>query len=165
MGIASEFLAVALVVVAIVAVSAWLPPGAAASALAPRPQPAYPPVDAATCSASPVHCARAADMLRKFAAAYQSTFPGSTPGCADAVRRMQAHRAGALASMYALRMRLPNDLHAHDALTRHIQRIERSTLMHVDDACARCNLGRAHTRPIDDHYYGHWYRASNDTDV
>ena len=155
---------VALVVVAIVVVATGKVPSAVSGALAPRPQPVYPPVDAAACRASPVHCARTAEMLEKFARAYQATFPAG-PGCADAVRRMQAHRAGALASMYALRMRLPTDLRVHDALTRHIQTIERSTLVHVDDACSRCNLGRVHTMPIDDHYYAHWYRAFNDVDV
>ncbi len=161
----TEILVTALVVAAIVAISTgrgWSASGA--SALAPRPQPAYPPVDQATCRASPVHCERTSEMLDKFARAYQATFPPG-PGCVDAVRRMQSTRAGALASMYELRMRLPNDVHAYDALTRHIQGIERSTLMHVDEACKRCNLGLMHTRPIDDHYYAHWYRASNDTDV
>ncbi len=155
---------VILIVGAILAIASPLASLPLLGALRPRAQPRYAPVPEATCRTSPLHCARAADMLEKFAVAYQSTFPPGA-GCADAVHRMQTYRAGALGSMYELRMRLPNDVSMHDGLTRHIQRVERSTLVHVDDACLRCNLGRMHTRPIDDHYYARWYRASNDPEV
>jgi hypothetical protein len=152
---------VAVILVVVTSSSGWL----STSAATPAPHPRFESPGADTCRVSPTHCDRAKAMLDMFARVYQSaTFPPG-PGCADAVRRMQEHRAGALASLYELRMRLPNDVRMHDALTRHIQGVERATMVHVDDACDRCNLGRLHTRPIDDHYYAHWHRASNDQDV
>lgn len=112
-------------------------------------------------SVSPLHRQRADSMLKRFAGVYQSTF--NAAGCdRNKVIDMHEMRSRALASLYEIRMRLPNDVKQYDSLTRQIEKIERSTLMHIDDVTQRCNLGLIHTRPVHDHYYAHHYRAFND---
>ena len=124
---------------------------------APHPRdPAFEEYDAV----SPLHRGRAVGMLRRFADVYQGTFDD---GCnREMVVDMHELRSRALASLYEIRMRLPNDVRRYDALTREIEKVERSTLVHIDDVTDRCQLGLIHTKPVHDHYYAHHYRAAND---
>ena len=109
---------------------------------------------------SPLHLRRAQDMLARFAETYQHTFGACER---NLVVDLHEQRSRALASLYELRMRLPNDVRAYDALTEKIERVERSTLIHIDDVTQRCQMGLLHLSPVGDHYYSHRYRAANDT--
>jgi hypothetical protein len=124
----------------------------------PAPHPRYPAFDEYD-AVSPLHRQRAADMLRRFAGVYQSSFGRCNR---ELVIDMHEMRSRALASLYEIRMRLPNDVKRYDALTKEIEKVERSTLNHIDDVTDRCQLGLIHTKPVHDHYYAHNYRAAND---
>ena len=109
---------------------------------------------------SPLHHQRAEKMLADFEATYQRTF-----GACDRNLGVDLHeqRARALASLYELRMRLPNDLTAYDSLTDRIEQVERTTLVVIDDVTQRCQMGLLHLGPVGDHYFAHWYRAAGET--
>lgn len=103
--------------------------------------------------------ARARDMLLRFSRAYQRTFSS----CSRALMTdMHETRKRALTSLYAARLRLPNDAAAEAALTAQIEGVERSTLSHTEDFARRCQLGLVHPGPVHDHHYSRWYRAFND---
>lgn len=122
------------------------------------PHPRFPSFDE-WAELSPLHHDRARRLLRAFAVTYQKTFAS----CARAlVTDLHELRSRALTALYELRMRLPNDARAYDSMTSDIERVERSTLIHIDDVTGRCHLGLVHAGPVGDHYYGHRYRAAND---
>ncbi len=108
---------------------------------------------------SDLHLRRAKKMLAEFEATFQKTFASCDR---NLVVDLHEQRSRALASLYELRMRLPNDLAAYDTLTDRIERVERTTLVLIDDANQRCRLGLLHLAPVGDHYYAHWYRAADD---
>jgi hypothetical protein len=124
----------------------------------PAPHPRYPTFEEYA-AVSPLHVRRAVGMLRRFAETYQATFGKCER---NLVIDMHEMRSRALASLYEIRMRLPNDVHKYDALTKEIEKVERSTLVHIDDVTDRCQLGLIHTKPVHDHYYAHHYRAADD---
>jgi hypothetical protein len=162
-----------ITVMALTAAAAWYlgrgdgggePGGGGGVLAAPPSQPRYPDL-AEYDDIAPLHRRRALDMLRRFADVYQKTFAAQPHAAArELVEDMHETRFRALAAMYEIRMRLPNDAVAYDALTRDIESVERSTLVHIDDASRRNVLGSVHTKPVGDHYYAHWYRAANDVE-
>lgn len=99
--------------------------------------------------------------LRAFATEYRATFQHG--GCGRrAVLAMHGLRDEALRHLYAMRMRLPNDLVAEREMTRHIEETDALLLAHLADAQARCGQALVHPGPLDDRFYRQWYRAHND---
>ena len=133
--------------------------GGGAWQVPPRaPHPRYPDF-AEFARFAPGDVAKARLMLRAFSEAYQRTFAS----CAtEHITDMHETRQRALASLYAVRLSLPNEAATEDRLTQEIERVEKSTLAHVDDVATRCRFGLVHPYPVGDFYYSRWYRAAND---
>lgn len=99
--------------------------------------------------------------LRAFATEYRLTFQHGR--CTQAaVLSLHALRDDVLRHLYALRMRLPNDLGAEAKLTKDIEDTDVLLQAYVQDARARCGTPLLHPGPIDDVHYRQWYRAAND---
>jgi hypothetical protein len=112
---------------------------------------------------SPRHAAAAADAAAAFDRAFQRTFDaGARDSPADRVRQLFAHRARAQLNLNELRLRLPNDLARERRLAALAERLDRGMLEHVEDARQRCSAPLLHPGPVDDAWYGRWYRAAND---
>ena len=78
------------------------------------------------------------------------------------VRKLFAHRAHAQEAMGELRMRLPNDLARERRLAAAAEALDRAMLEHIEDARERLGTPLVHPGPVDDAWYGRWYRAAND---
>ena len=59
-------------------------------------------------------------------------------------------------------MRLPNDLAAERALAAATDDLDARMLEHIEDARQRVGAHLLHPGPVDDAWYGSWYRGSND---
>lgn len=100
--------------------------------------------------------------LREFATEYRLTFQHGR--CSkDAVMALHSLRQRALQHMYALRMRLPNDLEAVTDLTRHIEDTDALLRGYISNVQQRCGEALLLPGPIDDAFYRQFYRAHNDT--
>lgn len=99
--------------------------------------------------------------LREFASEYRHTFHHGK--CTkEAVMSLHALRDRALEHMYALRMRLPNDLEAEASMTQHIEDTDTLLRAYIRDAQERCGETLLFPGPIDDAFYRQFYRAHND---
>lgn len=130
-------------------------------AVRPKPRPSYP--EAAACTShSPEDGALAEGMLVEFAAAYQRTF--GPEGCRpENLDDLAWFRQRALRSLNAAKLRMPQDAAAVKRAEAAIDRIDKSTMAHVEDAGRRCGVGARHPGPVQDLYYSQWYRAANDS--
>lgn len=158
-----------IIVAGVAALAAWTFLGAAAPGWWPRslagsapgaaaPHPRFPDFKEYDRWAAE-DLARARDMLLRFSKAYQRTFSS----CSRALMTdMHETRKRALTSLYAARLRLPNDAVAEAAMTAQIEGVDRTTLSHTEDFARRCQLGLVHPGPVHDHHYSRWYRAFND---
>lgn len=108
------------------------------------------------------HHDAAMQALRAFAAEYKLTFQHGK--CTkQAVMALHSLREDALTHMYQLRMRLPNDMDAEATLTQHIEDTDRILRASLREAQARCPEARLlYPGPLDDAFYGDFYRAHND---
>lgn len=94
---------------------------------------------------------------------FQATFGTAALDAPEAhVRKLFAHRARAQRAVGEARMRLPNDLVAERALVAAAEDVDRAMLQHIEDARRRCGAPLVHPGPVDDAWYGAWYRAAND---
>lgn len=150
------------------ATTAWLLLGVVGAVLilnARRP-PSPPPPSAVLpyTRVSPTHAAQAADTLGAFDRDYQRTFVTSevAKDPEGVVRRLFAHRAATLRALNETRFRLPNDLDMERRLAAAIEAVDRDMLERIEDARQRCGMDLLHPGPVDDAWYGAWYRASND---
>ena len=128
-------------------------------ARARRAVPAVWPADLDEFDTSQVHRARRA--AADFDAVYQTTFRSTTDG-PGVVRAMFARRALARTALADARMRLPNDLDAEKRLAAAAEALDRAMLEHIEDARQRLGAQGVHPGPLDDAWYGQWYRAPND---
>ena len=108
------------------------------------------------------HYDMALQSLRAFAAEYKLTFQHGK--CTKrAVLGLHSLRDDALGHMYELRMRLPNDMEAEMALTRHIEDTDRILRHSIQEAQSRCrDAALLFPGPLDDTFYREHYRAHND---
>jgi hypothetical protein len=109
--------------------------------------------------AGPLQHDAAREATADFERAFQRTLSTAD---APAVRLLFAHRARAQQHLHELRMRLPNDLSAERRLAALAERLDRAMLEHIEDARQRGSVPLVHPGPVDDAWYGRWYRASND---
>lgn len=108
-----------------------------------------------------VHAARAS--VLDFEAAAAKTYEADAG--ADGPKRVRAlflHRDRALKELREVRMRLPNDLTDEKRLARLTETLDASMLAAIEDARQRCGAPGVHPGPVDDAWYGAWYRAPND---
>ena len=99
--------------------------------------------------------------LRSFARLYASTFELKT--CTrETVYALLQRRDDILRNLRELRLRMPNDLFAEQALAQHTEEVDRVLRGYVDDAQTRCDAKLLFTGPIDDMFYRKFYLASND---
>ncbi len=75
---------------------------------------------------------------------------------------MFAARARVLKEFGELRMRLPNDPAAEHDLAKRMHRVDRHMLAQIETARRRCGADLLHPGPVQDAWYGAWYRAAND---
>lgn len=109
------------------------------------------------------HAAEARRALADFDAAFQGTFSrGAAEAPAEAVRGLFARRARALTALGEIRLRLPNDLDLERALAAAAESCDRHMLERIEDARERTGAVLLHPGPVDDAWYGRWYRARND---
>ena len=59
-------------------------------------------------------------------------------------------------------MRLPNDPDAEHRLATRVHRLDRDMLARIETARRRCGAELLHPGPVQDAWYGAWYRAAND---
>lgn len=108
-----------------------------------------------------VHAARAS-VLDFEAAAAKTYEPDAGADGPRRVRVLFLHRDRALKALREVRMRLPNDLTDERRLARLTEALDASMLTNVEDARQRCGAPLVHPGPVDDAWYGAWYRAPND---
>lgn len=112
---------------------------------------------------SPRHMDLVDTHSREFHRVFQATFdPSAGDEPAAAVRGLFARRASVLQALHEIRLRLPNDLDLERALAAAIEDCDRWMLEHIEDARERTGAVLLHPGPVDDAWYGRWYRASND---
>lgn len=107
------------------------------------------------------HVAAATEAGREFERAYVLTFR-ETEDPQGAVRKLFAARASVLKEMNELRMRLPNDLELETQFVETAEAVDRDLLERIEDARQRLGAPLVHPGPVDDAWYGQWYRAAND---
>lgn len=81
---------------------------------------------------------------------------------AEGVRALFRERALALASMHEVRMRLPNDLDRERRWAALTEALDDAMMERVDAARSSADAALLHPGPVDDAWFGRWYRASND---
>lgn len=99
--------------------------------------------------------------LSSFHAHYERAFEreSCTP---ESVRLMFAARARVLRALGELRMRLPNDPDAEHALAARAHALDRHMLARIEASRQRCGADLLHPGPVNDAWFGAWYRAAND---
>ena len=107
------------------------------------------------------HVAAAREAAADFDAVFQTTFRDAVDG-PSVVRALFARRALARTALADARMRLPNDLRAEQRLARAAEDLDRRMMEHIEDARQRLGAQGVHPGPLDDAWYGQWYRAAND---
>lgn len=102
--------------------------------------------------------------MAEFQAAFETSHENNRrDGCApETIRRMFAARARVLKAGGELRMRLPNDPEAEHRLATRLHRLDRDMLARIETARRRCGAELLHPGPVQDAWYGAWYRAAND---
>lgn len=110
---------------------------------------------------SPQHTREARAALLNFHARFKRTFVRSEDPEA-AVRSLFNARARALQALHEVRMRLPNDLSLEKRVVTATEAIDRDMMERIEDARQRCGAPLVHPGPVDDAFYGAWYRAPND---
>lgn len=96
----------------------------------------------------------------RFQTHFASTFTHA--GCtAGTVRAMFAERARALKELGELAMRMPNDPPAEERLAAYTRRMDAHMMRRIEDARQRCNSQLLHPGPVNDAWYGQWYRPAN----
>lgn len=110
------------------------------------------------------YCAPRLAAAQAEVAAFQAALPATrAPGAGEAaVRALFRHRAAALREMHEVRMRLPNDLALERRWAALTEALDASLLDLIEDARQRCAVPLVHPGPVDDAWYGAWYRAAND---
>ena len=97
----------------------------------------------------------------EFRSQFASTF--TRAGCtASTVRALFVERARVLKALGELAMRMPNDPQAEDRLAAYTRQVDADMLRHIEDARQRCNTQLLHPGPVDDAWYGAWYRPANE---
>lgn len=107
------------------------------------------------------HAAAATEAGRMFERAYVQTFR-ETSDPHGAVRKLFAARAIVLKEMNELRMRLPNDLELETRFVETAETVDRDLMERIEDARQRLGAPLVHPGPVDNAWYGQWYRAAND---
>lgn len=97
-------------------------------------------------------------------ARFQAALPAAeAPGAGeDEVRALFRERAGALREMHEVRMRLPNDLDRERRWVALTEALDATLLELIGEARDGAGVPLVHPGPVDDAWYGQWYRASND---
>lgn len=113
------------------------------------------------------HAPQQVATARRAAAAFEADFQRTFSRHASHVdvRTLFAHRAVARAALSETRMRLPNDLVAERTLASATDDLDARMLDHIEDARQRVGAHLLHPGPLDDAWYGAWYRGSNDVVV
>lgn len=112
---------------------------------------------------SPRHVDAARREAVSFEFDYQRSFrAGAAHSGAELVRLLFARRAQVLEALREIRMRLPNDLRLERMAVGAIEESDRRMLEHIEDVRVRCGVPMLHPGPVDDAWYGRWYRAAND---
>ena len=100
------------------------------------------------------------DSESRFKTHFASTFTHA--GCTAAtVRAMFAERARVLKELGELAMRMPNDPPAEERLAAYTRRLDEDMVRRIEDARQRCNAQLLHPGPVNDAWYGRWYRPAN----
>lgn len=107
------------------------------------------------------HLDRARRETAAFERVFQDTFE-ERDDYAASIRDMFRHRARVQENLNELRMRLPNDLTMERRFAAQADALDRDMLAHIEDARQRCGVPLLHPGPVDDAWYGAWYRAHND---
>ena len=156
------FVLVALAVALVLLPRMWTrPPVAALRDLDDDTEPPEEPCLKPFVRVSPRHVTEAQAAIAEFHSHFKSTF-GSSREPAKGVRRLFAARARALEALHEVRMRLPNDLALEKRLVRATEAVDRDMLERIEDARQRRGALLVHPGPVDDAFYGAWYRAPND---
>lgn len=124
----------------------------------------WPPGSATRAFESCPYCGPHVHAARQAAGRFEHALV-TTPSGGDhaaAVRALFRHRAQAMAEMHEVRMRLPNDLDAERRWATLTDEMDARMLAHIEDARRRGGAALVHPGPVDDAWFGQWYRASND---
>jgi len=78
------------------------------------------------------------------------------------VRRLFEARARVAREYGERRMRLPNDHEAERSLDAEHEELDAQLLERIEEARQRCGAQLVHPGPVNNAWYGAWYRAAND---
>lgn len=133
------------------------------AALVDPPPPSLWPLSADVVDNCP-HCRAHVRAAQDAVAAFEAALPSTRrPGAGAAeVRALFRERAAALREMHEVRMRLANDLDAERRWAEATDALDADLLVLIEDARRRCAVPLVHPGPVDDAWYGQWYRAAND---
>lgn len=153
-----------LLVAAAVLLAVWAAtraPAAGGGPRAARPPAMWPAGSDTRAFESCQYCGPHVNAARQAAGRFEHALVAAHRDPAEAVRALFRHRATALAEMHEVRMRLPNDLDAERRWAALTDDLDARMLAHIEDARRR-GPALLHPGPVDDAWYGQWYRASND---
>lgn len=111
---------------------------------------------------SPAHARRIDTCLRSFWDAYSEAAGADRARAQRLLRAMFLNRARIRAAFGELGMRAPNDPASEKELVAAWEQLDAAMLARIDVVRRASGTPLLHPGPVDNAWYGAWYRASND---